>query len=281
MNGSPSFADKDAGVAVPARPSFLARLAKETKVYFTYNPTWRALAWADIRSKYRRTALGPWWITVTHACMAVMMALISGRFLGAEMSAYLPHFMISITIWNFISSSMTESSQMLIYSGGIIKCTNMPIVVHVMRMIQRNFIILLHNAAVIPLVWLVYRWVPDFSFVLVIPGMVLCYIFTSSAATIISFACVRYRDIPPLVTALMQLLFFVSPIIWMPDTVRGGHIALLLNPMNYILGVVRDPLLGRPVDLGIWAGALLVVAVVASAAAFINMRYRSRVVFWV
>lgn len=261
--------------------SFLARTVREARVFVTYHLTWRALAWADIRSKYRRTMLGPWWLTVTNGCMAVMMALISGRFLGADMSTYLPHFMVSFTIWSFISSCLVEGSQTLIYAGGMIKATNMPIAVHVMRMVQRNFIIFIHNFAVVPLVWLFYSWKVGFSFLLVLPGLALVFIFCAAIASFVAIACVRYRDIPPLVQAVTQLLFFVSPIIWMPDQVRGGQWALLLNPMNYLIAVVRDPVLGRPVEPYLWAGAIMVVAVTVALAAIVYARYRSRVVFWV
>jgi len=259
----------------------MAKILYDASTFVKLSPTWRALARADINSKYRRTMLGPWWLTVTQGCMAVMMALISGRFLGAEMAAYLPHFMISITIWNFISSSITESSQTLIYAGGMIKATNMPISAHIMRMIQRNFIILAHNFAVVPLVWLVYRWQLGTGALLIIPGLILVYIFSSAAATLVSVICVRYRDVPPLIQALMQLLFFISPIIWMPGSTRGGHLILELNPINYLLSVIRDPLLNREFDGWMWVGAVVVTFAAVVLAALVYSRFRGRVVYWV
>jgi ABC-type polysaccharide/polyol phosphate export permease len=79
----------------------------------------------------------------------------------------------------------------------------------------------------------------------------------------------------------LQVLFFISPIIWMPDQVRGGQWALALNPMNYLIAIFRDPMLGRPVDATVWGGATLIVAVTLIIAIFAYSRYRRRVVFWV
>jgi len=86
-----------------------ARCREDIAPFVTRHVTWRALAAGDIRSKYRRTVLGPWWITATNAITALIMGLVAGRFLGADMKTYLPHFMVSMTIWSFISSSLNEA----------------------------------------------------------------------------------------------------------------------------------------------------------------------------
>ncbi len=184
--------------------------------FLTRHVTWRALAAGDIRSKYRRTLLGPWWITATNAFTALIMGLVAGRFLGADMKTYLPNFMVSMTIWNFISSSIGESCYTMINAGGMIKAVDMPILIHIMRMVQRNLIIFLHNIAVIPFIWLVYPWHVGIVAMLSVAGLLIVYVFVVSVSVIVSMICVRYRDIPPIVAAILQLLFFISPIIWVP-----------------------------------------------------------------
>src|SRR3954467_6894725 len=95
------------------------RCVADLAPFVTRHVTWRALAAGDIRSKYRRTLLGPWWITATSAFTALIMGLGAGRFLGADMKSYLPHFMVSMTIWNFISSSLNEACYVMISAGGM------------------------------------------------------------------------------------------------------------------------------------------------------------------
>jgi hypothetical protein len=160
-----AFADRqeERYVIADQRRLTWARCRTDIAPLFTRHVTWRALAAGDIKSKYRRTLLGPWWITATNAFTALIMGLVAGRFLGADMKTYLPHFMVSMTIWNFISSSLNEACYTMINAGGMIKAVDMPPLIHVMRMVQRNFIIFLHNAAIIPLIWLVYPW-PTFVF---------------------------------------------------------------------------------------------------------------------
>ncbi|MGJ4962388.1 ABC transporter permease [Bradyrhizobium sp. HKCCYLRH3061] len=257
-----------------------ARCRADVAPFLTRHVTWRALAAGDIRSKYRRTMLGPWWITATNAITALIMGAVAGRFLGADMKTYLPHFMVSMTIWNFIASSLGESCYTMINAGGMIKAVDMPILIHVMRMVQRNLIIFLHNIAIIPVIWLIYPWPIGIVSLLSLFGLALIYVFIVSASTIISMICVRYRDVPPVMNAILQLLFFVSPIIWAPSQIKGGELAVALNPVAYLLAITRDPLMGNVPSLASWAGAVGFIAVLTAAMTYIYTRYRSRVVYW-
>ncbi|NPV22976.1 ABC transporter permease [Bradyrhizobium aeschynomenes] len=257
-----------------------ARCREDIAPFITRHVTWRALAAGDIRSKYRRTMLGPWWITATNAITALIMGAVAGRFLGADMKTYLPHFMVSMTIWNFIASSLGESCYTMINAGGMIKAVDMPILIHVMRMVQRNLIIFLHNIAIIPVIWLIYPWSIGFVSLLSLFGLALVYVFIVSLTTIVSMICVRYRDVPPVMNAIIQLLFFISPIIWAPGQIKGGTFIVALNPIAYLLAVTRDPLMGIVPSLASWAGAIGCVAVLTAAMIYIYTRYRSRVVYW-
>jgi lipopolysaccharide transport system permease protein len=248
--------------------------------FVTRHVTWRALAAGDIRSKYRRTMLGPWWITATNAFTALIMGLVAGRFLGADMKTYLPNFMISMTIWNFISSSLSESCFTMINAGGMIKAVNMPILIHVMRMVHRNLIIFLHNSAIIPIIWLVYPWHIGIQSLLAPLGLLIVYVAVVSGSMVVSMICVRYRDVPPVMSSVLQLLFFVSPIIWVPENIKGGELFVALNPVAYLLAVTRDPIMGSSPHLMSWIGAIVFVAVATAAMGYIYTRYRSRVVYW-
>lgn len=247
----------------------------------TQSFTWRALALADIRSKYRRTALGPWWLTASNGLMALGIGVVFGGFFGTDQRTYLPFFMVGMTVWNFVSSAINESSGVLVQASELIKATQLPLAAYVMRAIQRNFLIFLHNFMVVPIIWFFLPWPLGWSLLLSVVGMAIVFVFTSGVCLAISIICVRYRDMPPVVGMIVQFLFFISPIIWMPERVRAGHWALILNPFTYILSIARDPLLSRPVDPVAWPIAIgaMVVSVILAAAIYI--RYRRRVVFWV
>ena len=242
---------------------------------------WRALALADIRSKYRLSTFGTLWITLSTGVMAVSIGLIYGQFFGQDISTYLPYFATGMVLWTFMASVANEATQALISSGTWIKGASLPISFYVMRMLQRNFIILLHNVIIVALVWLWFQWELTPAAALSIVGVVIVYAFLVGAAIIISFLCVRYRDIPPMVGAITQFVFFASPIMWFPDKLKVGHLLVTLNPVAYLIAVSRDPLLGRPVPLETWAIAVALAVISLALGAAIYARYRNRIAYWV
>ena len=261
---------------------FASERAKEDLRQAIYGvPLWNALAVSDIRSKYRLSTLGSLWITCTTGALALAIGLIYGQFFGQNIHDYLPYFTTTYIIWIFISSVIGEASTTLIGAGNLIKSSQMPIVFHVLRMLQRNLIIAGHNAVVIALVWPFIRWHIGPEILLSVAGAVLLYCFLAGAAVVIAIVCVRYRDIPPLIQVLIQFLFFISPVIWQPEQLRFGTFVLVLNPIAYMLAVVRDPILGRDVPLETWLIAIALAVASLVAGGLMYLRFRGRIAYWV
>src|SRR3954469_5816633 len=237
---------------------------------------WSSLAYADIRSRYRLSTFGSLWITLTTGAMVLGIGLFYGQFFGQDMHNYLPYFAASYITWTFISSVIGEASNTLIGSGNLIKSSQMPILFHILRMLQRNLIITLHNAIVLIAIWPFVRWQLPLSAVLSVVGLVLLYFFLVGISTIVAIICVRYRDIPPLIGVLIQFLFFLTPIIWYPEQIHSGKEILRLNPVSYLLIVVRDPILGRPVEIQTWIIAIALTAASLAVGSLMYVRFRRR-----
>lgn len=213
--------------------------------------------------------------------MALAIGLFYGQFFGQDMHSYLPYFTASIVTWTFISSVLSEASLTLVGAGNLIKSSQMPIVFHIMRMLQRNLIIILHNSVVLVAIWPFVRWSIYPSAVLSLVGLALLYLFLVGTSTIVGIICVRYRDIPPLIQVLIQFLFFLTPIIWYPEQIKFGAAFLKLNPLMYMLTIVRDPILGRPVEIQTWIIAVGLSAASLLLGSLMYVRFRRRIAYWV
>jgi ABC-2 type transport system permease protein/lipopolysaccharide transport system permease protein len=90
----------------------------------------------------------------------------------------------------------------------------------------------------------------------------------------------RFRDIPQAITSSMQIVFFVTPILWKPELLSDRRV-VDFNPLFHLIEVARAPLLGHVPPLNSWLAVLLItsVNVVVSVAMF--ARYRSRISYWV
>jgi ABC-type polysaccharide/polyol phosphate export permease len=157
----------------------------------------------------------------------------------------------------------------------------MPIAFHVMRMLQRNLIIFAHNAVTLAAIWPFVPWRVGLTGLLSLAGVLLLYLFLAGVSMVISVVCVRYRDVPPLVQVAVQFLFFVTPVIWTPEQLRFGRMLLDLNPIAYMLMLVRDPVLGRSVTPMTLAAAVIFTAASLSVGILIYIRFRNRIAYWV
>lgn len=242
---------------------------------------WSSLAYADIRSRYRLSTFGSLWITLTTGALALAIGLIYGQFFGQDMHSYLPYFTASYITWTFIASVIGEASLTFVGAGNLIKSSQMPIIFHILRMLQRNLIVILHNAIVLVAIWPFVRWSLYPSAVLSLAGLLLLYLFLVGTSAIIAIICVRYRDVAQLIQVLIQFLFFLTPIIWYPEQIRFGAEVLKFNPVAYMLMIVRDPILGRPVEIQTWVIAIGLSASSLIAGSLMYLRFRRRIAFWV
>ncbi len=262
------------------RPSLASGVSEILSAYFRAD-IWRTLAAADIRSRYRRTVLGPFWITLSTALMAAGVGLLFGSLFGHPMHEFLPFFMVGIVIWTFILGTVNEASQTLIFHSSFIKSTATPVICHVLRMLHRNFIIFLHNCVIIIAVCIYFAVPVTLQSLWFLWGLAMLYICLLAGSIIISFACVRYRDLPPMIAAGMQFLFFASPILWPAEKLPTARWILEINPVTHVLRAVRDPIVGSTVSFSEMAIMTGLAAASAVVAALVYGRYRHRVVYWV
>src|SRR5262245_55985878 len=104
-------------------------------------PMWSTVGWNDIRQRYRRSVLGPFWITLSMAVLVGSLALIYSQVFRMDLKEYLPFLCLGFIIWGFIASAATESCTAFIESESLIKQIKIPFSVYVQRVVWRNFVV--------------------------------------------------------------------------------------------------------------------------------------------
>jgi ABC-type polysaccharide/polyol phosphate export permease len=242
---------------------------------------WGTLAWFDIRQRYRRSTLGPFWITISMGVMVIGLSVLWSTLFRQDLSVYMPFFAVGFIVWTLISSMIQEGCTAFYGSEGIIKQLPAPLSIHVYRLVWRNLIITAHNLCIYVGVALVFQIWPGFGLVSAAIGFLLLAINGASVGIICGILSARFRDIPPIVASLLQMIFFFSPILWLPESLPGRHYLVEFNPFYYLIEIVRMPLLGKPLDGSIW-GAVIGITVLTCAVAFgLFARFRQRLAYWV
>lgn len=240
------------------------------------------LGWHDLRQRYRRSALGPFWLTISMGVMIGTIGIVFGQIFNSPMQDYLPFLASGIILWAYISTVLNEGCVAFIASDAVIKQLNLPFFVHISRMIWRNFLIFSHNIVILPLVFVTVSKPLSFVALLSIPGLLLLTINLAWMAFMLAVLCTRYRDLSQIVTSILQVLFYLTPIMWMPQLVpaRANLFLLDANPMHHLLDIVRAPILGSYPSMLSWTVAIGLAVIGWIFALIFFGLYKKRIAYW-
>ncbi len=240
------------------------------------------LARADIRQRYRRSTLGPFWITISTGVMIACIGIIFGSLFKSPMSDFLPFLATGLIIWGLISSTITEATSVFVTAEPIIKQLPLPLTTHIYRMIFRNLYIFFHNIIILPIVLLCVQRGINLNIFLFIPGLVIVSLNLVWMSILLSIVCSRFRDLTQIVASILQIFFYVTPIIWLPALLPARASVMILepNPFYHLLAIVREPLLGNAPSFTNWiiSTCLCILGWLISIKFF--DKYRSRIAYW-
>jgi ABC-type polysaccharide/polyol phosphate export permease len=245
---------------------------------------WMFLAWQDIRTRYRRSLLGPFWLTLSTAIMVTMMSILYGRLFKLPLDVYAPYLASSTIIWSLMSSLMNEGCNAFMDADSLIKQVRMPLTLHVCRTVWRNFIVFAHNFVILVPVWLIFG--THLHLVGILAALAALLVIAANGLWIgllLGALCARYRDIALIVTNLVQVVFFVTPVMWLPSVLEGKGIAqwlVVANPFYHFLEVVRAPLLGQPLPATSWAVVAAITALGLLLAGLMLGKFKGRIAYW-
>lgn len=241
---------------------------------------WNLLALQDVRQRYRRSVIGPFWITLSMLISISALGVVYTRIFKISIEDYLPYLTVGFVLWNFISTIVLESTGVVIGAEGIIKQVKLPIGIYVLRMVWRNLIILIHHSPVV-LIVLVYFNVGISTIIFLFPlALLLTIAFGIFLGYVLGIICARYRDVVQIVNSVMQVIFYITPVIWKADLLKNNRWLLELNPFYYFLEIMRMSLLNQQFELMPWIGSIVITLILAVISMLIVHRTSSRIALW-
>lgn len=242
---------------------------------------WTLLGWLEIRQRYARSRVGPFWLTISMGVIIASIGMVYGTLFGQKLSEYLPYLAISLVMWGMFTSTVQEGSNAFIANASYIRQVATPKFIYILQVPWRNLLILAHNIVIVVLLLAIFgvkRW--D-TILLVIPGILLLVLNATWMATLSGILSARFRDFPQIVAAVMQVAFYVTPIMYKPEALTKYSFIVNLNPMAYLLNAVRQPLLGEVPSARTWTVAIVMAIAGWLAALVMINRYHKRISYWV
>ncbi len=277
----------------PGSPSrSWARALGDLRAGWQQRELWGHLGWQDIKQGYRRSVIGPFWITISLGVQALGMGLLYAALFNQPIAFFLPYLAVGLIIWQFLAGCINEGAEVFIRNEGLIKHLPAPLSVHIFRLVWRQLLFFGHNI----LVWLALMLIfpPQaprafgLSSLLAFPALALLVLNGVWVAILIGIIATRYRDIPPVTASIVTLMFFMTPIVWdyeqlhnAPGAVGERARLVELNPFLHFVEILRRPMIGESFEIRHWLVALAITVVGWAVALVVLRNYRARVSYWV
>ena len=201
------------------------------------------LGWRDLRSRYAQTKIGPWWSASSLLIVVIGISLSTGLLTGNSALERAPKIAVAMGFWTFISGVLTEATDSYIADRSILLNTTLSDSTMTLRLVWRNYLVLLHNSAVMVICLLVAK-----SSVITYGKLAALILIFGPCLTAISFVPayffsrfgVQNRDLRVFISTAIQLNFFLTPVFWDPPESGVMRAVFLLNPAGWFIQFTKE-----------------------------------------
>ena len=242
-----------------------------------------ALSLQDLKSRYSRSRLGPWWITINMFILISVLSFIFGNIFESDIKSYIPHLAFGFLTWNYISNSIIDGSASLNSSSETILQVPLPLSIHILKTQITNIFIFCHHLILVPILIFIFPDLFTWKILLIFPGFIILTLNLFAISIFLSVLCARFKDFAEIIKNLMQICFYLTPIIWMPNILIGrvGSDFLYFNPFNHFINLIREPLLGSELSLLSWTFSVLFALFFIIFSLFIFGKNKKNISYWI
>lgn len=244
---------------------------------------WRTsykLGLQDIELRYKRSLLGPFWISAALVATVLALAYVFADVFKSDFVTYVSFIGAGLLVWQLILALVTESCGSVTEHTPFLQNVRMPLSVIAGRIVVRNSIVFAHNLVAITVLLAIFGAHVQPVALLALPGALVVLMFGYFLSMVLGPICTRFRDIPLVIQSGMQVVFFLTPIFWMPEAVTDRPMFVASNPFFHLIELVRMPLLGREPTLLNWQVGLWCCAITAILALIVVATTRKRINLW-
>ena len=225
-----------------------------------YREVFFSLAWRDIKVMYAQTVLGFSWAIIQPIVQIVLFTVIFGKVAKVDTDGipYVLFSSVAIIPWNYISHSMTQSSQSLISGQHMLGKIYFPRLIFPITPVLSKLINFGVSLAIILIIMLYYHVVPTLNLLFLPVFLIIMILIPAAAGLWLSSLAIRFRDVQQIMPFFIQLLMYTAPIIYSASAIPEKY--RLIYSLNPVVGVIegfRACLLGTAMPwLYIWPGII-------------------------
>ncbi len=226
----------------------------------------------NFKLKYKSTALGFCWSLLVPLAQAMVYFLVFSNVSRFDIRAYLLYMLSGIFLWHFFTAVMSSSRKCFVGDAALIKKTSFNRALLVVGMTITEFLHLLLTIPILILFMLYYGILPGWSLLNIFVILPAAFLFAMGFAFLIATMNLYLRDIERILSVIIHMWFFASPILYTPENVRGGFAKVIqFNPMLYFMTAWRN-VFYQPKTGTEYLGIILAMGCAAAVAGYLVYR---------
>ena len=244
---------------------------------------WGRLGWLDVKRRYRRTMLGPFWTSISLGIYVVCVGAVGAGLWHQNIEEYLPFLVSGMIAWLLVSTIINESCMLLVSGHSLFRNVRFEYSILAYALVWRNLVVFFHNLLIYVLVVVVLQpRLIGFTELLAVPGILLVAANGVWIALVCGMFCLRFRDVTQIIGSIVQISMFVTPIFWPPDNLSGTRRLLFVetNPLYHMIDLVRAPLLGKLPATSSYLVVLAITVLGWSLTYRVFRHFRKRISYW-
>lgn len=261
--------------------SSIHKAARDIFHGLTRYKVWHTIAMEDLRLRYRRTLFGVLWLTATFSLFIAAKTFVFGGLMAVPLEEYTLYMSTAFLVWGFINATMTDGCMVWINAESWLRGVNIPKSIFVFQTIYRNLVTSGYSAIAVAVIFALFGHQFTWHALVALPAVCLLLVNAAWVTFFLSIVATRFRDIIHLIRTGMGIMFFVTPILWIPSTMGPKfELFALYNPFAHMIGIVRDPLVYGTSNPISWAVCIGFAVIGWCVSLILFARYRNRIMFW-
>lgn len=224
-----------------------------------------AMVKRDINTEYKFTKLGIYWVILNPILQMLIIGFVLQFFVPIKMNNYFIFLYIGLLLWSYFTNTISKNTRIIAEERSLIQKSNFPREIIVLSTVFTNIVSLLVSLLLL-LLLMVVLGIGNYRAWICLPLILLILMMTiSGLSLLLSALYVRHRDVGFIVSAVLPLLFYFTPIIYSLDILPKAITWIFyINPITFIIEIFRYLILGIPIFSWLGCGIGIISAGVFS-----------------
>ena len=247
---------------------------------------WFSMVKKDLDHRYKKSFFGIGWSLLRPLAMTFIFCMVFGKLFGYPLEEYAPYLLVGMMTWQFITECLLQGCYSFSLGSAYIRQQPIPLAIFPLRSALGSGFHFLVALCVALAVSFYFKRSLDLAALLnLIPAIILLFLVGWSLAVVSGVLYTHFPDTNHLQEIGLQILFYVTPIMYRTESISGRHrlMALVeLNPITSLLELMRTPILeGTAPNMHHILISLLILVIVGGTAILLLRKLERTLIFWI